>query len=122
MGYGAGIIFSDTAVTSASGASGVVSTNGHTKCIHFYNTHATTNATVKLNGGPHQVVIPAINSGGGYVEIEGMLMYVYSNWNGARRFFYIDKCISPHLSGLKLPPPKWEEWPLRPLHQRKYLV
>ena len=71
MGYGAGIIFSDTAVTSASGASGVVSTNGHTKCIHFYNTHATTDATVKLNGGPHQVVIPAIASGGGYVEIEG---------------------------------------------------
>ncbi len=71
MSYGAGIVFSNTAVTSTSGTSGVVSTNGHTKCIHFYNTHATTNATVKLNGGPHQVVIPAIASGGGYVEIEG---------------------------------------------------
>ena len=71
MSYGSGMIFSNTAVTSTSGASGVVSINGHTKCIHFYNTHATTNATVKLNGGPHQVVIPAINSGGGYVEIEG---------------------------------------------------
>lgn len=65
------IIFSNIAVTSASGASGVVSTNGHTAGIYFYNTHATTNATVKLNGGPHQVVIPAVNSGGGYVEIEG---------------------------------------------------
>ena len=71
MNYGSGIVFSNIAVTSTSGASGVVSTNGHTKCIHFYNTSASTNATVKLNGGPHQVVIPAINSGGGYVEIEG---------------------------------------------------
>ena len=71
MSYGAGIVFSNTAVTSVSGASGVVSTNSNTKCIHFYNTDATTNATVKLNGGPHQVVVPAINSGGGYVAIEG---------------------------------------------------
>ena len=71
MSYGSGMIFSNIAVTSTSGTSGVVSTNGHTKSIHFYNTHATTNATVKLNGGPHQVVIPAINSGGGYVKIEG---------------------------------------------------
>lgn len=71
MSYGSGIVFSNIAVTSTSGASGVVSINGHTKCIHFFNTSASTNATVKLNGGPHQVVIPAINSGGGYVEIEG---------------------------------------------------
>lgn len=71
MNNGSGIIFSNIAVTSASGASGVVSINGHTKCIHFYNTSASTDATIKLNGGPHQVVIPAISSGGGYVEIEG---------------------------------------------------
>jgi hypothetical protein len=71
MSYESGIVFSNTAATSTSGTSGVVSLNTRTSCIHFYNTHATTNATVKLNGGPHQVVIPAINSGGGYVEIEG---------------------------------------------------
>ena len=71
MSYDNGIVFSNTAATSTSGTGGVVSLNTHTSCIHFYNTHATTNATVKLNGGPHQVVIPAINSGGGYVEIEG---------------------------------------------------
>lgn len=71
MSYENGIVYSDTAATSASGTSGVVSLNTHTSCIHFYNTHATTNATVKLNGGPHQVVIPAKDSGGGYVEIEG---------------------------------------------------
>ena len=71
MSYDNGIVYSNTAVTSASGSSGVVSLNTHTSCIHFYNTHATTNATVKLNGGQHKVVIPAINSGGGYVEIEG---------------------------------------------------
>lgn len=71
MSHDNAIIFSNTAVTSTSGTSGVVSINGHTSCLHFYNTHATTNATVKLNDGPHQVIIPAINSGGGYVEIEG---------------------------------------------------
>ena len=71
MNYEHGIVFSNTAATSTSGASGVVSLNTHTSCIHFYNTHATTDATVKLNGGPHQVVIPAKDSGGGYVEIEG---------------------------------------------------
>jgi len=71
MSYAMGIVYSDTAATSASGTSGVVSLNAHTNCIHFYNTHATTAATVKLNDGPHQVVIPAKDSGGGYVKIEG---------------------------------------------------
>lgn len=71
MSHDNAIIFSNTAVTSASGASGVVSINGHTSCLHFHNTHATTDAVVKLNGGPHQVLIPAKDSGGGYVEIEG---------------------------------------------------
>ena len=71
MSYEHGIVFSNTAATSTSGTDGVVSLNTHTSCIHFYNTHASTAATVKLNGGPHQVVIPAKDSGGGYVEIEG---------------------------------------------------
>jgi len=68
MSYKGGIVYSNTAVTSASGA---VSLNTHTTCIYFYNTHATNNATVKLNDGPHQIVIPAQNSGGGYVAVEG---------------------------------------------------
>lgn len=71
MSYEHGVVFSNTAATSASGTSGVVSLNTHTSCIYFYNTHATTAATVKLNGGPHEVVIPAKDSGGGYVEIKG---------------------------------------------------
>ena len=71
MSHDSGIVFSNTAVTSVSGTAGVVSLNTHTSCIHFYNTHATTAATVKLNGGPHEVVIPAKDGGGGYVEIEG---------------------------------------------------
>jgi len=71
MSYQNGIVYSNTAATSASGTGGVVSLNAHTSCIHFYNTHATTAATVKLNGGPHQVIIPAKDGGGGYVEIEG---------------------------------------------------
>lgn len=62
------LVFSNTALTSASGA---VSTGNHTIAIKIFNTHATTNAVVKLNGGPLTVLIPAINSGGGYIEIDG---------------------------------------------------
>lgn len=65
MSYAMGIIYSNTAVNSTANT---VSINGHTKCIHFLNTHTSTNATVRLNGGPHEVVIPA---GKNYVEIEG---------------------------------------------------
>jgi len=68
MSYKGEIVYSNTAVTSASGT---VSLNIHTSCIYFYNTHATSNATVKLNGGPHQIVIPAKDSGGGYVAVVG---------------------------------------------------
>ena len=64
MSYGS-IVYSDTAVTSADG---VVSTNSHTHFINFFNTHASTNAIVKLNGGPREVLIPA---GKNYVEIKG---------------------------------------------------
>lgn len=71
MSHNNAIVYSDTAATSTSGTSGVVSINRHTSCLHLYNTHATTNAVVKLNGGPHKVLIPAKDSGGGYVEVEG---------------------------------------------------
>lgn len=65
MSYGMGVIYSNTSVDSTANT---VSINGHTSCIHFLNTHASTNAVVELNGGPHQVLIPA---GKNYVEVEG---------------------------------------------------
>ena len=54
------LVFSNTALTSASG---VVSVGRHTSLLKILNTHATTNAVVKLNGGPLTVLVPAINSG-----------------------------------------------------------
>lgn len=65
MSYAMGLVYSDTAVTSANGE---VSFNHHTKCVHFINLHASTNAVVKVNGGPHQILVPA---GKNYVELEG---------------------------------------------------
>jgi len=62
------LVFSNTALTSASG---VVSIGRHTSLLKILNTHATTNATVKLNGGPLTILVPAINSGGGYLEVHG---------------------------------------------------
>jgi len=62
------LVFSNTALTSASG---VVSIGRHTSSLKILNTHATTNATVKLNGGPLTILVPAINSGGGYLEVRG---------------------------------------------------
>ena len=62
------LVFSNTALTSASG---VVSVGRHTSSLKIINTHATTNAIVKLNGGPLTVLVPAINSGGGYLTIDG---------------------------------------------------
>jgi hypothetical protein len=60
-----GIIYSNTAITSAANT---VSINGHTSCIHFLNLDGSTNAVVELNGGPHRVVIPAAKN---WVEVEG---------------------------------------------------
>jgi spore coat polysaccharide biosynthesis protein SpsF (cytidylyltransferase family) len=60
-----GIVYTGTAVTSAAGP---VSIQRHTKCIHFINLHNSTNAVVRLNGGPHEIVIPANKN---YVELEG---------------------------------------------------
>jgi hypothetical protein len=62
------LVFSNTSLTSSSGA---VSIGRHTISIKIINTHATTNAIVKINGGPLSVLVPAINSGGGYLKIEG---------------------------------------------------
>jgi hypothetical protein len=62
------LVFSNTALTSASGA---VSIGRHTDSIRVLNTHATTNAIIKLNGGPLTILAPAINSGGGYVKVDG---------------------------------------------------
>lgn len=63
-----GIVYSTTGVTSADGA---VSTNHHTDAIYFYNTDVNTNATIKLNGGPHTVLIPHAVHGGGYTQVIG---------------------------------------------------
>jgi len=62
------LVFSNTALTSASG---VVSVGRHTASLKILNTHATTNATVKLNGGPLTILVPAMNSGGGYLKVYG---------------------------------------------------
>jgi len=62
------IVYSNVSVSSATG---LVSVGQHTTSINFLNLDSSTNATVELNGGPVRVVIPAKDSGGGYVEIEG---------------------------------------------------
>jgi hypothetical protein len=64
MSYGS-IVHSRTSVDSTANA---VLTGSHTHFISFFNTHASTNAVVRLNGGPREVLIPA---GKNYVEIKG---------------------------------------------------
>jgi hypothetical protein len=68
MSNAMGVVHSRTAVDSTANA---VSINGHTVSISFYNKSNNTDAVVKLNGGPHQVVVPAQHAGGGYVTIHG---------------------------------------------------
>lgn len=63
-----GMVYSTTGVTSITGA---VLINSHTEALYFLNLHATNNVTIKLNGGPHQVIIPPSEISGGYVEIKG---------------------------------------------------
>lgn len=60
------LIYSNTSVTSASG---VVSIGRHTDLLSFLNTHETTGAVVKLNGGPYTVLIPP--GFVGYTEVHG---------------------------------------------------
>jgi hypothetical protein len=64
MSYGS-IVHSRTSVDSTDEE---VSTDSHTHFINFFNTHSSTNAVVRLNGGPREVLIPA---GKNYVEIKG---------------------------------------------------
>lgn len=62
------LVYSDTAVTSADGE---VSVERHTSSIKFINLHASTDAVVKLNGGPLTVLIPSGASADGYTELPG---------------------------------------------------
>ena len=62
------LVYSNTAITSASGA---INIGRHTSSIKFFNTHATTDAVVKINGGPLSVLIPSIAGSVGYVELYG---------------------------------------------------
>jgi hypothetical protein len=50
------VVYSSTGVTSAANT---VSLNRHTYAICFWNNDASTDAVIKLNGGPHQVAIPS---------------------------------------------------------------
>lgn len=63
------LIYSDTAVTSGDGE---ISVGRHTSSIKFYNASTTTDAVIKLNGGPLTVLIPSLTDGNaGYVELYG---------------------------------------------------
>jgi hypothetical protein len=64
MSYGS-LVYSSAGVTSADGE---VSTSSHTDAISFFNTHSSTNAVVKINGGPREILVPA---GKNYIEITG---------------------------------------------------
>ena len=59
------IVYSDTAVASTDGE---ISLSHHTSAIYFHNTHASTAASVKLNGN-RSVLIPA--GGTTYVCVPG---------------------------------------------------
>jgi len=65
MNSGMGIVYSNAGVDSTANTVTLV---GHTTSINFLNTHASTNAVIKLNGGPHQILIPANKD---YVKVEG---------------------------------------------------
>lgn len=67
MSYGH-IVYSTTSVDSTAGA---VSIGQHTNCLYIVNLDTSTNAVVKLNGGPHQVLIPHAGQHHTYVEIPG---------------------------------------------------
>lgn len=63
------LVYSDTAITSADGE---ISIGRHTSSIKFYNASTTTDATIKINGGPLSVLIPSTSEGNaGYVELYG---------------------------------------------------
>lgn len=63
------LVYADTAVTSTDGE---VSIGRHTSSIKFYNSSTTTDAVIKINGGPLSVLIPSTSEGNaGYVELYG---------------------------------------------------
>lgn len=62
------IVYSNTSISSTAGE---VNIGQHTDAIYFLNLDNSTNADVKLNGGPHVVVIPHSNHKMGYVKIPG---------------------------------------------------
>lgn len=63
------IVYTNTAVTSLSGE---VSLNHHTSAIYFVNRDYNDWVTIKLDGGPHQIVLPDANSHAHlYVKIPG---------------------------------------------------
>lgn len=63
------LVYSSTATTSSDG---VVNIGRHTSSIKFYNASGTTDAIIKINGGPLSVLIPSTSAGNaGYVELYG---------------------------------------------------
>lgn len=62
------IVYSDTSVTSADGA---ITIGQHTDAIYITNLDNSTNAIVRLNGGPHEVLVPHKGHLDGYIKIPG---------------------------------------------------
>lgn len=62
------IVYSNVSVSSTAGE---VTLGQHTDAIYFLNLDNSTNAQVKLNGGPHIILIPHSNHKMGYVKIPG---------------------------------------------------
>lgn len=62
------IVYSNVSVSSTAGQ---VNLGQHTDAIYFLNLDNSTNAQIKLNGGPHIVLIPHSNHKMGYVTIPG---------------------------------------------------
>lgn len=63
------IVYSNTAVTSAANT---VTIGQHTDAIYFINKNHNDFVEIKLNGGPHTIVLPDINGHyHGYVVVPG---------------------------------------------------
>lgn len=62
------IVYSSTSVSSTAG---LVQLGQHTDAIYFLNLDNSTNAEVRLNGGPHVIIVPHSNHKMGYVKVPG---------------------------------------------------
>lgn len=62
------IVYSNTGVTSASGA---ISIGQHTDAIYFMNKDYNHFVEVRLNGGPHVIVLPEANKTENYIKVPG---------------------------------------------------